>query len=177
MSTDGVIQIPEKLHSVFGVPEEERPNVYLKRGSLHHAQGWFLALLRIVGDVVSVPNVSLFVPVSRNAIHKRINEGKLSCFKFQLDERDPTISESLNRERPHAFVPVFECKLWFQEYHDRETVKIGGEGPDWMLLDSDHFLKNSFMGLHSKGFDGLGEKEYVRLVEEYFNKRKEKYGW
>lgn len=128
-------------------------------------------------DVVAVPNVSLFVPVSRNAVHKRINEGKLSCFKFQLDERDPTISESLNRKRPHAFVPVFECKLWYQEYHDRRAAQMGEEAPAWMLLDSDHATENSFMGLHSKNYEGLGEAENERLTEEYFENRKQKYGW
>lgn len=174
MAYEPTIKIPERLLSVLGEPEGASRNVFIQKGSLHHAQGWYLALLRVFGEVVPVPNVTLFVPVSRNAIHKRIKDGKLSCFKFQINE---TERKGTKRESPHAFVPVYECILWYQEYHDRLTYQMGETAPDYLLLDNPHDNENSFMGLHSKKYVGWGEAEYERLTEEYFENRKQKYGW
>lgn len=176
MSNEWTISIPSKLHVAFGEPGSTTPNVFEQEGDVWHALSWFNVLRKVVGEVVALPTVSLLVPVSRNAIHKRIKEGKLSVFKYTVIESGEGVSESLNRGRPHAFVPVLECKLWFQDMHDRTVAREGGESEDIMLLDDDGYASTLF-DHHSRDYSGLGKEEYQRMTSEYFERRKAKYGW
>ncbi len=169
MSTNMTIRIPKELHVAFGSPSPNSPTVYQKEGGVNHAQDWYRALRQVVGDVVALPSVSLFVPVSRNAIHKRVKQGKLSCFKFKISEGDPDVSASLNRERPHAFVPVIECKLWYQEFHDRSLLRSESLLSDSIYLD-DESVDSTHISFHASKFSGYWKNEYERLKSEYFER-------
>ncbi len=176
MSTYCTFALTNEMKDFFGHPSEESPSTYRREGEFIHVEDWFKLLRKLVGEVVSVPDVSLFVPVSRNAIHKRIKQGKLSCFQYQITEGGPGVSKSLVRGSPYSFVPVRECKIWYQEQFDRTQNKSGARSPKWIELDARKF-NIKFKELHEAQFEEYGETEYERMKKEYFEKRERDYGW
>ena len=166
--------IHKRLYRIFGKPEPGT-TIYKEKGPFHVAQAWYYALKLAVGDVIAVPSVSLYIPISRNAIHKRIKEGRLSCFQFKIEySKDDKVSESLARERPHAFVPVSECEVWLQEFNDRMVIREGlGMPLDEPIQEIPDGKKLIYKGLIERyGADWKTERD--QFYEKYFKVTREK---
>jgi len=124
---------------VLGVPDEGT-RVYRKDGPEEETGPWFDALTDVVGSSVSPGGVSMYCPVSRAAVHKRMKEGRLTAFMFHATHKktDWFGKKRVLRERPLCFIPVSECKAWKIELEDeakrRKYVSqeaLEGKEPDW----------------------------------------------
>ncbi len=133
------VEIPEEVSSVVG-ERDEGTRKYQREGSEEEAGYWFEAMDEIIGKAVSPGGVSMFCPVTRAAVHKRIKEGRLSAFCFTTTEMKTNWfgKKRVHRESPYILVPVSEAKAWKEELA-KEAVKRGyvdqeeleGSEPDW----------------------------------------------
>jgi hypothetical protein len=100
-----------------------RPSSGLNDDPLVGADAWYGGLCkRFPGEqFVSPGGVSMFVPVSRAAIYKRINAGKLTVFCFHPTEWKRTLFGGVRKSRtsPYMFIPVSECRAWAEELKGR----------------------------------------------------------
>jgi len=82
----------------------------------------------------------MYCPVSRAAVYKRIQEGKLSIFLFHVTHRTTTLfgKNRILRDNPYGYIPASEARAWRRELEER-AVKQGviteeeleGAKPDW----------------------------------------------
>jgi len=140
MSTEfPFVQVPEELRVVVGemIPKTK---IYRKTGPAEEDGYWFDVLTERFGPLVSPGGVSMFAPVSRAAVHKRMKEGKLTCFLYDITYRKRNFFGSSKevRVRDMAYVPVSECKAWGKEIMERAIEKqfvtrreLEGDKPDW----------------------------------------------
>lgn len=133
------IEIPSELEPIVGV-RDEGTRIYRRSGSQEECSAWFDLIMEIIGPAVSPGGVSMYCPVSRAAVHKRIKEGKLSIFLFHVEFRKTTLfgKNKILKEDPYGYVPVSECKAWREELEERAIrqgritqEEIEGARPDW----------------------------------------------
>lgn len=114
--------------------------VYAKEGVQEECAPWYDALHEIVGPCVSPGGVAMYCPVTRAATHRRIREGRLSCFTYHVKERKINFFGKLRglRDTPYSYVPVSECRAWRKELEEKalrnERVtqeELEGAVPDW----------------------------------------------
>jgi hypothetical protein len=79
------IEVPEDLRKIVGEPTPGT-RAYRREGTHAECGQWIEDLgLHYKGDVgISPAGVTMFVPVQRAAVHKRIKEGKLTAFFFYI---------------------------------------------------------------------------------------------
>jgi len=133
------VDVPARLRDVVGAPDPGT-RIYRIEGPEGGSGPWFEAINAIAGQLVSPGGVSMFAPVSRAAVHKRLKEGRLTAFCYH-----PTSSKTglfgrrkLVRGTPFVYVPVSECKGWAEEFKER-MLRLGqitqeeleGDVPDW----------------------------------------------
>ena len=133
------IEIPQQLTAVFG-KRDEGTRIYRTEGPEEDAGYWFEAIDEVVGKAVSPGGVSMFCPVSRAAVHKRIKEGRLSAFLFHATEIKTNWfgKKRVLRQSPYILIPLSEAKAWKEELEQR-ALKLGhvsqdeleGNVPDW----------------------------------------------
>jgi len=77
------IEVPKDLRKIVGEPTPGT-RAYRREGTHAECGQWIEDLgLHYKGDVgISPAGVTMFVPVQRAAVHKRIKEGKLTAFFF-----------------------------------------------------------------------------------------------
>jgi hypothetical protein len=70
---------------------------------------------------ISPAGVTMFVPVQRAAVHKRIKEGKLTAFFFYITRVESTFFGTKRKVklRPYIVLSVNECKAWAAEMKRR----------------------------------------------------------
>ena len=133
------VEIPEEVVAVVGKCDEGT-RMYRREGSEDEAGYWFGAMDDIIGKAVSPGGVSLFCPVTRAAVHKRIKEGRLSAFLFHCTHIRTNWfgKKRVLRETPYILIPVSEAKAWKVELEKealrREYVKpdeLEDNEPDW----------------------------------------------
>lgn len=133
------VQIPKELERVIGTPDEGT-HIYRKDGSQEESAAWFELLTEIIGPSVSPGGVGMYCPVSRAAVYKRINEGKLSIFLFHVTHRKTTLFGTTKtlRDTPFSFIPVSEASAWRAELEERALKQgavtqeeLEGSRPDW----------------------------------------------
>jgi len=90
---------------------------YRREGDLEEAADWFEAINEVAGPVLPPNGVLMFVPVTRAAVHKRLKEGRLASFSFQVVSSDSDFYQRIDvdRAKPFVFVPVGACKEWAEE--------------------------------------------------------------
>lgn len=109
---------------------------------LHHQEGsdedtalWYDRISEEVGHCVSPGGVTMYAPVSRAAVHKRMKEGKLTAFFFHAVKRRLKIFgfQKVMRESPYIYVPISECKAWGAEVRQRadRAAHYEQEPKDW----------------------------------------------
>ena len=140
MSTDfPFVEVPEELRAVVG-EQTAGTRIYRKTGPAEEDGYWFDVLTERFGPLVSPGGVSMFAPVSRAAVHKRMKEGKLTCFLYDISFRKRNFfgrSKEV-RERDMSYIPVSECKAWGKEIMERAIEQgsvtrkeLEGDKPDW----------------------------------------------
>jgi len=140
MSTEfPFVKIPPELAGRFGKPDEGT-RMYRVKGSYENCGRWYDALHSMPGEsFVSPGGVSMYVPVSRAAVHKRMKQGKLTAFLYQVTHKVKTFwgTEREARTTPFVYIPVSECKAWTKEIEQRSAPVDPGTKKD---LD-DTFLR------------------------------------
>jgi hypothetical protein len=133
------VQVPEKLLAVVGDREPDT-RIYRKSGPEEQSGYWFDVLMDQYGQLISPGGVSMYAPVSRAAVHKRMKEGKLTCFLYLSTHRKRGLfgTEREVRESNMSYIPVSECKAWGKEIMQRALKKgvvtreeLEGDKPDW----------------------------------------------
>jgi len=133
------VEVPRELESVFG---EHAPGsrMYFKSGPQEEAGAWADAVFALVGPAVTRGAVSLYAPVGRAAVHKRLKEGRLTGFFYEITHRKRTLFGGSRdvRELDVALIPVSECQAWGQELTAIALVRgkvtqaeLEGDIPDW----------------------------------------------
>ena len=81
------IEVPKDLRKIVGEPTPGT-RAYRREGTHAECGQWIEDLgLHYKGDVgISPAGVTMFVPVQRAAVHKRIKEGKLTAFFFYITQ-------------------------------------------------------------------------------------------
>lgn len=137
--TAHLVEVPEEIRHVFGdcIPETR---MYQASGPEGTSGPWFEAVCEIAGRCVSPGGASMFAPVSRAAVHKRVKEGKLTAFCFYVTKTSRSLfgKQRQSRETPLVYIPVCELKLWKAELEER-MIRLGrvtreeieGDKPDW----------------------------------------------
>jgi hypothetical protein len=140
VSTDfPFVQVPAELHVALGKPVPGT-RIYRKIGPQEEGEFWMELVEAKFGRMVSPGGVSMFAPVSRAAVHKRMKEGKLTCFSYNVEFRKRNIfgRSKKVREKDMSLIPVSECKAWAREIEDRAIERgvvtreeLEGDKPDW----------------------------------------------
>jgi hypothetical protein len=116
------IEVTKDLRKIVGEPTPGT-RAYRREGTHEECGKWIEALgEHYKGDVgISPAGVSMFVPVQRAAVHKRIKEGKLTAFFFYITRIESTFFGTKRKVklRPYIVLSVSECKAWATEMKRR----------------------------------------------------------
>ena len=116
------IEVPREMRKIVGEPTPGT-RAYRQEGTHEECGQWLEALgEHYKGDVgISPAGVSMFVPVQRAAVHKRIKEGKLTAFFFYITRIESTFFGTKRKVklRPYIVLSVCECKAWAAEMKRR----------------------------------------------------------
>ena len=116
------IEVPEDLRKIVGEPTSGT-RAYRREGTHAECGQWIEDLgLHYKGDVgISPAGVTMFVPVQRAAVHKRIKEGKLTAFFFYITNVESTFFGTKRKVklRPYILLSMSECKAWVAEMKRR----------------------------------------------------------
>lgn len=133
------VEIPPELRPIIGEPDPGT-RIFRTEGLEGESGSWFEAINAVAGRLVSPGGVSMFAPVSRAAVYKRIKEGRLTSFCYHTTVAKRGLFGKLKtvRETPYVYVPVDECKAWAEEITER-MLRLGqvtreeleGDKPDW----------------------------------------------
>jgi hypothetical protein len=138
MST-GVVPIPTEVIPIIGEPDS-CTRIFRKEGSQEECGAWFDALMQIFGPCVSPGGISMYCPVSRAAVHKRIKEGKMTLFLFHVRSNRTGLfgQRKVVRESPYGYIPASEARAWRAEIEQRmlengsiTIEELEGAKPDW----------------------------------------------
>ena len=97
-------------------------------------------MFALVGPAVTRGAVSLYVPVGRAAVHKRLKEGRLTGFFYEITHRKRSLFGGSKevRELDVALIPVSECQGWADELKGVALARgivtkaeLEGDIPDW----------------------------------------------
>jgi hypothetical protein len=116
------IEVPKDLRKIVGEPTPGT-RAYRREGTHAECGQWIEDLgLHYKGDVgISPAGVTMFVPVQRAAVHKRIKEGKLTAFFFYITHVESTFFGTKRKVklRPYILLSMSECKAWVAEMKRR----------------------------------------------------------
>lgn len=140
MQTDfPYLEVPEEFFPIVGKPDEGT-RVYRRDGAQEESGPWFDVVSEIAGESISPGGVGMYCPVSRAAVYKRMKEGKLTAFLFQVTYHKTTLfgGERKVRERPYCYIPASECRAWAKELEERALAQgkisleeLNDAKPDW----------------------------------------------
>ena len=135
------IEVPKDLCKIVGEPTPGT-RAYRREGTHAECGQWIEALgEHYKGDVgISPAGVTMFVPVQRAAVHKRIKEGKLTAFLFYITRIESTFFGTRRKVklRPYIVLSVSECKAWAAEMKRRMGYV---DEPDESLMEQRKKLK------------------------------------
>ncbi len=116
------VEVPKDLRKIVGEPTPGT-RAYRREGTHAECGQWIEDLgLHYKGDVgISPAGVTMFVPVQRAAVHKRIKEGKLTAFFFYITHVESTFfgTKRKVKMRPYILLSLSECKAWVAEMKRR----------------------------------------------------------
>jgi hypothetical protein len=137
------IEVPEDLRKMVGEPTPGT-RAYRREGTHAECGQWIEDLgLHYKGDVgISPAGVTMFVPVQRAAVHKRIKEGKLTAFFFYITHVESTFFGTKRKVklRPYILLSMSECKAWVAEMKRRMGYV---DEPDESLMQQRKKLKSA----------------------------------
>jgi hypothetical protein len=158
------VTTPERKKLV-GKPDKGT-RIYRREGTYKESGEWCVAMDEVFKDqFVSPGGVCMFVPVSRAAVHKRINEGRLTALFFHVVHDERTFFGNVRKAKatPFVYIPVSECKAWGKEIEEKrgqvETIGRSGASQELPVKDPE---------------DRKSRK--VRYTEKYFDLETKKLG-
>jgi hypothetical protein len=135
------VEVPKDLRKIVGEPTP-KTRAYRREGTHAECGQWIEDLgLHYKGDVgISPAGVTMFVPVQRAAVHKRIKEGKLTAFFFYITHIESTFFGTKRKVklRPYIMLSMSECKAWAAEMKRRMGYV---DEPDESLMEQRKKLK------------------------------------
>ena len=119
------VKISKDIEHVVGQPLPDT-RIYEKEGSEEEAGEWFEAVTAVAGPIVSPGGASMFAPISRPAVHKKLKEGNLTAFHFFITSTRKGLfgKQRKTRETPLVYIPASELKAWGKELEER-MLKLG----------------------------------------------------
>jgi hypothetical protein len=137
------VEVPKDLRKIVGEPTPGT-RAYRREGTHAECGQWIEDLgLHYKGDVgISPAGVTMFVPVQRAAVHKRIKEGKLTAFFFYITHVESTFFGTKRKVklRPYILLSMSECKAWVAEMKRRMGYV---DEPDESLMKQRKKLKSA----------------------------------
>ena len=130
MKTDfPFVNVPNSLRTLIGDPDPEGTRMYHRFGTEDEMSEWFDAVVEICEPEGSVSpgGAAGYARVSRAGVHKRLKEGRLTAFRFNIikDSRFFKNKKVLVEGRtPYTYIPVSECITSKEEY-EREVMGDG----------------------------------------------------
>ena len=178
MSTDfPFLRVTPEVKSLVG-KRDKGTRIYRREGSYKEAGEWFIQLDEAFSDkFVSPGGVVMYVPVSRAAFYKRMEEGRLTVFCFHVVHAEKTFFGKVRKAKATPFigVPVSELKAWAREVEEKrgqlETVEGGDLNPYEILERDPEDRKNRKVRYTDKYLQKDTEAYILREIEEA---RKEK---
>ena len=129
------VKIRAKDAWIFGKRDEET-RVYRREGNRNQIADWFDMVIKVAGPAVSPGGVCMYAHVSRAAVYKAINEGRLTAFGFHVMTETRSIFgfRKRIRELPYVYVPVSEAKAWGEILDEKEKDKTltAEDDPGWV---------------------------------------------
>jgi len=120
------VRVPDAALRVVGLPDHGT-RLYRREGTANQVEQWFRVVNALARDgLVSPGGVSMFAPVSRSGVHKRIREGRLTAFAFHVTETKHGLfgGYKTKRDIPYVYIPASECRAWAEEVKERK-VRLG----------------------------------------------------
>lgn len=131
------LAITRKDRALVGKKDPET-RIYRRAGSEDDSGAWFDGLCDRFPDedFVSPGGVSMYVPVSRAAVYKRINAGNLTAFCFHPTKWRRTLfgGKRKARETPYMYIAASECRAWAEEL----KARLGRSDDPWWLPDKEY---------------------------------------
>jgi len=116
------IEVLAEARRIVGEPTPGT-RLYRREGSHEECGEWFEATGKLFGGDVGLSpgGVTMYVPVSRAAVHKRLKEGRLTGFAFYVTSKETTFLGKTRKakQRPYIVLSVSECKAWGEEMKRR----------------------------------------------------------
>jgi hypothetical protein len=137
---------------------EKKPGTltYTRSGSLERVGDWFDRISLRFGPTVTLGGVMMYCPVSRSALHERIERGGLTVFEFNVTERKTNLLGNVKTvfRKTYAYVPVSELRSWRNDIEERAKAKgidLGEfSGPDSTRVDEIVTMQNREDDEHKK---------------------------
>jgi len=116
------IEVTAEARRIVGEPTPGT-RLYRREGTHEECGEWFEAVGKLFGGDVGLSpgGVTMYVPVSRTAVHKRLKEGRLTGFTFYVTSEETTFlgKKRKAKDRPYIVLSVSECKAWAEEMKRR----------------------------------------------------------
>ncbi len=99
--------------------------MFRRQGSLEQVADWFDRISLRFGPTVTLGGVMMYCPVSRSALHERIERGGLTVFEFNVTERKTNLLGSIKTvfRKTYSYVPVEELRAWRKDIEERAKAK------------------------------------------------------
>lgn len=104
------VKLPKNVAALFG-ERAENGRTYRFQGTADNFDTWFDNLIKHVGPVMTPGEVSLYLNVTRPAVHDRISKGNVSAFHFEFSADSELLARRL-RENAVICIPYSECVAW-----------------------------------------------------------------
>jgi len=162
MATGFPYLVITKRDRAFLGKKDPETRIYRMSGPAEDSGKWFDYLCERFPDdnFVSPGGVSMWVPVSRAAVYKRINAGKLTAFCYHEMEWKKTLFGGLRKARqsPIMFIADSECKAWAEEL----KARIGpSDDPGW-LPDKEYYAEEDKLDNWPKHKGKVSEPKWKR---------------
>jgi len=116
------VEVSAEARRIVGEPTPGT-RMYRREGSHEECGEWFEAIGKLFdGDVgLSPGGVTMYVPVTRAAVSKRLKEGRLTGFAFYITSQEKSFLGKIRKikQRPYMVLSVSECKAWAEEMKRR----------------------------------------------------------
>lgn len=114
------LKVPDSLRSLIGDPDPEGTRMYHRFGTEDEMSEWFDAVDKICEPEGSISpgGAAGYARVSRAGVHKRLKEGRLTAFRFNIIKDSRFFKNKkvlLEGRTPYTYIPVSECKAWRAE--------------------------------------------------------------
>ena len=158
--------------------QQKGTRMYRREGTFKESGEWCVAMDKEFDDqFVSPGGVCMFVPVSRAAVHKRMQEGRLTALFFHVVHDEKTFFGNVRKAKasPFVYIPVSECKAWAKEIEEKrgpvETIDASHASQEFIEKDPED-RKNRKVRYTEKYLD-IETKEFIRREIQEAIKEKE----